>query len=408
MEDQDLYLQNILNKEFSITTLDSDGESNVNSIPIQETESNELLLSIQDKILDELPLGKTTSISIDSGKNNIDEIDLSPINDFRLKLEKLKNEIDKVDEIDQRLTSAESYLEEYNELQETFDHKVDALEYKINHSFGKANNTIHKEQKTESVIRPAVFEKISNGEGSSLRELLKKSYNKVFQWTKPQSKAAEQSKNNTISAKLNLRKNFIKQLRGQNSATNPDQLAEELILSLLKPIKGLGASVQDYRHQKKGLSLNTRTDPKTKAEIKPAESTKGSPSAHSLKSINPPKNQSQFKLNAHGTSYQVLAYSDDYKTLELKGSDGKMFLAKNIDGLKLEPIKSLDLNPIQKELLTRGKSLMITSGTDIPYKISMNRGKGDDLYDITTVSMAQFKNARQIKATAVKSVKHKL
>jgi len=205
-----------------------------------------------------------------------------------------------------------------------------------------------------------------------------------------------------------LRKNFINQLRGQNSATNPDQLAEELILSLLKPVKGIGATIQDYRQQKKGMSVNGQAAPEKKKEQETIPSVKPSSPVQDIHGPDLPKNQTQFRLNAHGTSYQVIRYSDDYRALELRGADGKMFKAKNVEGLKLEPKKSLDLNPIQKELLSKGKSLMITSGTDIPYKISMNQGKGENLYDITTVSMAQFKNTNQVKATAVKSVKQKL
>lgn len=156
------------------------------------------------------------------------------------------------------------------------------------------------------------------------------------------------------------------------------------------------------------MSVNGQAAPEKKKEQETIPSVKPSSPVQDIHGPDLPKNQTQFRLNAHGTSYQVIRYSDDYRALELRGADGKMFKAKNVEGLKLEPKKSLDLNPIQKELLSKGKSLMITSGTDIPYKISMNQGKGENLYDITTVSMAQFKNTNQVKATAVKSVKQKL
>lgn len=408
MGEQDLYFQNILNKQFSITAKDSNGEESTNEISTGETASNELLLSIQDRLLDELPNGKTASIEINSGENQLAEINLSPINEFMKKLDKLKGEIDKVDQIDQKLTTAENYMLTYNDLQKTYEEKVDALEYKINHNFGKANNSIHKEQNSESVVTPEIFEKISKKEGTTIRTLLKKSYKKLFQSTKPQSKAAEQNKNNTVSAKLNLRKNFIKQLRGQTSATNPEQLAEELILSLLKPLKGINASLTDYHQQKKNISSAGHSDSDKSNKMETSPSGIESNGQQHLDNRNLTVAKPEFSLSANAMKYDVIGYSEDFSKLELRAPDGKRFQAPNSKGLRINPIAELKLNPIQKELLTRGKTLMITSGTNLPYKISVNEGKGANLYDVTTVSMDQFKNNKKMKATAVKTVKHKL
>lgn len=403
MEDQELYFQKILNNEFNITTSDTNGNVETDNIDMNDADSNDQLLSIHDTLLDQLEDTNKSSISITSGENQLAEINLDPVIKLKNDLKKLKSKFDDVDIIQNQFNEADSLLKEYAELQKKYDEKVDALEYNINHNFGKVNNTIHKQQGTATDIKPEVFEKVEKKEGPTIKSFLKNSYKKLFQSEKKQSPAATQNKNNTVAAKLNLRKNLIKQLRGSQGSTNPDQLAEELILSLLKPVKGLSASMTDY-NQQKNIANSQRANSISQTQINSKKDIKPLENLNKKEQTTLP----QFKIEANGKTYSVLGYSEDYATLKLKGEDGKGYHTKNSEGLKLKPLNPLKINPIQKELLEKGKSLLITSGTDLPFKLSKNSQKGDDIYDITTVSISQFKNSNQVKASTGKSVKLKL
>ena len=388
-DNDDLFLKQLLQNELNVVTKDTDDFEERFNIDLDSEEPSGYLLDIQDLLLEKVPEGKIKSITIENGETEIAHIDISPLNAFKTQLEELQNKIARLSEVEEAIGTVEELTSTYKETHKQYEEKLDNVEAIINQKFGLVDNTINKQKGTESDIKPSNFKEINKKYGAEIKEYLKGSFTKLFQG-KTDRPVEQQSMNNALSAKLHLRANLLKEFKNSRSTANPDQMAEELLLSLLRPIKAVGNSLHQYSAEKKELSNKQNKQQTTSQPIKEA------PKAFEVKP------EVSIKLN--GSEYAFQGYSKDYSKIFLKDAMGTPLEKSNNENISLNFKSAPKLNPIQQDLLKKGKTLLMTDGK-FPYKLS--KGENDYL-NIKTVSISEFTAGKKESQKNTQSIKRSI
>lgn len=390
MENQDIYLQQALLNELSVTSTDTNDQDHLFEVDLDVDDASSKFLDIQDLILQQVPEGKTKSITIENQDKEIAHIDISPLANFKTKLEELQLKMQRLSEVEDAIESIEDLTNTYKQTHKQYEEKLDNVESMINQKFGLVDNTINKQKNLESHIKPSTFRDINKKYGLEIKNYLKRTYTKLFQGKADKTPVEQQSMNNALSAKLKLRENLIKEFKNTRSTANPDQIAEELLLSLLRPIKAVSNSLHQYSTETKELSKKQKN---IVSQTGPEKTT--------LDSF---KIKPEVSIKLNGTEYAFQGYSGDYSNLLLKDASGKSLQMMNNKGITLDMNTAPKLNPIQQDLLNRGKTLLMTDGK-FPYKLS--KGENDYL-NITTVSISEFTAGKKESQKNSKSIKRSI
>lgn len=148
-------------------------------------------------------------------------------------------------------------------------------------------------------------------------------------------------KKGTYSRKIPLKDFINRELNTTNYSSNPDKLGEDIILSLLKPLK----IYNNYVAQNKVDS--------------------------SLKSTEKP-NKSNYSVGVNGEEFLFKNYSEDYKNIIIQDKKGQEFQIENNKNITFIIGPEKPLNSIELNLINKGKNLI--ASTDIPFKISNQDG----------------------------------
>lgn len=372
MEDQDRYLQRVLEKELSVVSVDTDEQHNRYNIDLDTENPSNQLLDIQDLLLQKVPEGKTKSITVENGNSEIAHIDLSPLAAFKSDIEQLQEKIERLDQVEETIHKIDELTNTYKESKKIYEEKLGKIEDAINQKFGLIDNTINKQKGQESDIKPSTFKDINKKYSAEIKSYFKNTYKKLFQGKSEKGGVEQQSMNNAIYAKLRLKENLLKEFKNTRANANPDQMGEELLLSLIRPIKAVGNTLHQYSAEKKELSQ------KQSAAL-PNQQPK----------LNPVQNKvtkADFHIKVNGTAYEFKGYSKDYSKLFLQDISGNPIEKQNNKGTSLNFRTQPKLNPIQEDLLNKGKTLLMTDGK-FPYKLSKDQ---NGHLDITTVSISEF------------------
>ena len=270
----------------------------------------------------------------------------------------------------------------YTQARSTYDEKLEKVENLINQKFGIVDNTLNKQKGTESKIKPYVFKGFNTRYGEDIRQYFKKHYSKLFQGKKVKTPVQQKSMNNALYTKLKIKENLLKEFKNARATSNPDQLAEEMLISLIRPIKAVSNALHQYSSEKKQEIDSTR-----KGTTPLAKNTK-----------------SNIEVINGGKTYDFGGYSKDYSKISLIGEGGKELEMLNNTGISLKLKKAPKLNPIQQDLLDKGKSLLITDDA-FPYKISKNN---EGYLELKTISTKDFSAGNQKGQKISKSVKQSI
>jgi hypothetical protein len=364
MGHDELYLEQEYLNHLNIVSRDDNGIEDSVVINISDKDASKKLLDVQDLLLQRVPEGKTKSVTIASNSEEVAHIDISPLNILKTNIEQLHEKISKLSEIEETFKSMDSLTDTYKRTNELYEEKLVYIESLINKKFGIVDNTINKQNGQESPIKSETFSKLSTTYSREIKEYFKNSYKKLFQGKTEKTTAENKSMNNALSAKLKLKENLLKEFRNTRATANPDQIAEELLLSLIRPVKAVSNALHQYGAEAKELKQNT-------------EPAKLKPSAYSTP-------EATVKVN--GTQYSFLGYSKDYTKVLLKDAKGIHLEAENSISKKLQFGTMSKLNPIQKDLLNMGKSLVM-SDRSFPYKLS--KSSENDIV-VTTINISEF------------------
>lgn len=387
---EELFLEQLLRKELNVVTKSIDDTEERFTIDLDSEEPSESLLDVQDLLLEKVPEGKTKSITIENGETEIAHIDMSPLAAFKSDIEQLQHKLERLTEVEETLDKISSLTDTYKNTQRSYEEKLEKIESMINHKFGLVDNTINKQKGIESDIKPSTFKDINKKYGAEIKDYFKNTYKKLFQGKGEKGAAEQQSMNNALYAKLKLKENLLKEFKNTRSTANPDQIAEELLLSLIRPIKAVGNSLHQYSTEKKEIA---KQQSKSQQAPQPGKDIQNSF-----------KTKPDVSLKINGTEYAFQGYSKDYSKIHLKDAMGTPLEKTNNENISLSFKSAPKLNPIQKDLLKKGKTLLMTDGK-FPYKLS--KGENDYL-NITTVSISEFTAGKKESQKNSKSIKRSI
>ncbi|WP_291960188.1 hypothetical protein [Maribacter sp.] len=387
---EELFLEQLLRKELNVVATNIDDTKEHYVIDVDSEAPSESLLDIQDLLLEKVPEGKTKSITIGDGETEIAHIDMSPLAAFKSDIEKLQHKLERLSEVEETLDKINTLTDTYKNTQRSYEEKLEKVESMINHKFGLVDNTINKQKGIESDIKPSSFKEINKKYGAEIKDYFKNTYKKLFQGKGEKGAAEQQSMNNALYAKLKLKENLLKEFKNTRSTANPDQIAEELLLSLIRPIKAVGNSLHQYSAEKKELSKNQNKLNNTSQTITEA------PKAFAVKP--------EISIKLNGNEFAFQGYSKDYSKVLLKDAMGTPLEKANNENISLNFKSAPKLNPIQQDLLKKGKTLLMTDGK-FPYKLS--KGENDYL-NITTVSISEFTAGKKESQKNSKSIKRSI
>lgn len=181
--------------------------------------------------------------------------------------------------------------------------------------------------------------------------------------------SVEVKKGSKYHKKIPLKDFINKELNTTNYSSNPEKLGEDIILSLLKPLKVFN----NYMAQNR-LEKNSQT--------------------------NKPGDEKLYTLGINGQEYQFKKYSEDYKNIIIKDKDGKEFEIVNDKNINFIIGPDKAFNNTELDLLNKGKSLIQSS--DIPFKVSNQNGTikfqtitNDDYIKNIDVKSQQVKSNKQ-------------
>ena len=146
MENQDIYLQQALLNELSVTSTDTNDQDHLFEVDLDVDDASSKFLDIQDLILQQVPEGKTKSITIENQDKEIAHIDISPLANFKTKLEELQLKMQRLSEVEDAIESIEDLTNTYKQTHKQYEEKLDNVESMINQKFGLVDNTINKQK----------------------------------------------------------------------------------------------------------------------------------------------------------------------------------------------------------------------------------------------------------------------
>ena len=171
--------------------------------------------------------------------------------------------------------------------------------------------------------------------------------------------------------KIPLKDFLNKELNTTNYSSNPEKMGEDIILSLLKPLK----VYNNYLAQNKLENSN----------------------GHKNESIN--KNISTLSIN--NQEYKFMKYTDDFKKIVVADEKNKLFEIDNDKNINFIIPPEKKLNEMQLELIQKGKSLIIKE--EIPFKISSDKG----VIKFQTITNKDYISNIEVKSKEIK-IKNKI
>lgn len=171
--------------------------------------------------------------------------------------------------------------------------------------------------------------------------------------------------------KIPLKDFLNKELNTTNYSSNPDKMGEDIILSLLKPLK----VYNNYLAQNKLENSNNHK-------------------------LNESIDKNIATLSINNAEYKFIKYTDDFKKIVVADEKNKSFAFDNNKNINFIIPPEKTLNEMQLGLIHKGKSLIIKE--KIPFKILSENGE----IKFQTITNDDYIKNIDIKSEHVKSNKH--
>lgn len=180
--------------------------------------------------------------------------------------------------------------------------------------------------------------------------------------------SVEVKKGSKYHKKIPLKDFINKELNTTNYSSNPEKLGEDIILSLLKPLKVFNNYMAQNRLEKNAQTIK-------------------------------PEDEKLYTLGINGEEYQFKKYSEDYKSIIIQDKEGKQFEVLNDKNINFIIGPEKTFNNMELDLLNKGKSLIQSS--DIPFKVFSQ----DGTIKFQTITSDDYIKNIDVKAQQVKSKK---
>jgi hypothetical protein len=155
--------------------------------------------------------------------------------------------------------------------------------------------------------------------------------------------------------KIQLKDFINKELNTVNHSSNPEKLGEDIIISILKPLKIYNNYIGQIRQEREKKALKS--------------------------------DKPQFTISVNQKEYQFERYTEDFKKIVISDpKSGEVYEIKNDKNFKFIVSPGKEINNIEMDLLHKGKQLLHKEKT--PFKINLNSESGKMEY--LTISEKEF------------------